>query len=53
MKYHHPLKDILSQARPYWDRGNMRAAVQQVFGKVSRDFQWLSLIPAQMFYCAR
>jgi phospholipid N-methyltransferase len=27
--------------------------LQQVFGKVSRDFQWLSLIPAQMFYCAR
>jgi phospholipid N-methyltransferase len=27
--------------------------LQQVFRRVSRDSQWLSLIPAQMFYCAR
>ena len=33
MKYHHPLKRILSQARPYWDREETRAAVRKVFGK--------------------
>ena len=33
MKYHYPLKKILSQARPYWDRDEMRAAVRRVFGK--------------------
>src|SRR5450631_2430365 len=33
MKYHDPLKKILSQARPYWDRDEMRAAVRRVFGK--------------------
>jgi hypothetical protein len=33
MKYHHPLKKILSQRRPYWDRDEMRAAVRSVFGK--------------------
>jgi Putative transposase/Transposase zinc-binding domain len=33
MKYHHPLKKILSQARPYWDREEMRTAVRKVFGK--------------------
>src|SRR5271156_4846517 len=33
MKYHHPLKKILSQARPYWDQDEMRATVRRVFGK--------------------
>src|SRR5271157_5169843 len=33
MKYHHPLKKILSQARLYWDRDEMRPAVRRVFGK--------------------
>jgi hypothetical protein len=33
MKYHDPLKKILSQARPYWDRYEMRTAVRTVFGK--------------------
>ena len=34
MKYHHPLKKILSQMRPYWDRDETRAAVRWAFGKV-------------------
>jgi hypothetical protein len=33
MKYQHPLKTILSQALPYWDRDDMRPAVRKVFGK--------------------
>ena len=33
MKYHHPLKKILSQARPYWDRDETRPAVRRAFGK--------------------
>ncbi len=33
MKYHHPLKKILSQAHPYWDRDEMRAAARGVFSK--------------------
>jgi hypothetical protein len=33
MKYHDPLKKILSQASLYWDRDEMRAAVRRVFGK--------------------
>src|SRR5271170_1730842 len=33
MKYHHPLRKILSQARPYWDQDEMRAPVRRVFGK--------------------
>ncbi len=33
MKYHDPLKKILSQVRPYWDRNEMRPAVRRVFGK--------------------
>jgi hypothetical protein len=33
MKYHHPLKQILSQARPYWDRDGTRAAVRRAFDK--------------------
>ena len=33
MKYDHPLKKILSQTRPYWDRDDMRPAVRRVFGK--------------------
>jgi len=33
MKYHHPLKKILSQARPYWDRDEMRPSVRWAFGK--------------------
>jgi hypothetical protein len=33
VKYHDPLKKILSQARPYWDRDEMRAAARRVFGK--------------------
>ena len=33
MKYQHPLKKILSQARPYWDRGETRPAVRRAFGK--------------------
>ncbi len=33
MKYHHPLKKILSQSRPYWDRDEMRPAVRRAFGK--------------------
>jgi hypothetical protein len=33
MKYHDPLKKILSQMRPYWDRDETRAAVRQAFGK--------------------
>ena len=33
MKYHDPLKKILSQARPYWDRDEIPAGVRGVFGK--------------------
>ncbi len=33
MKYQHPLKKILSHARPYWDQDEMRAAVRRVFSK--------------------
>ena len=33
MKYRDPLKKILSQARPYWDRDEMRPAVRKIFGK--------------------
>jgi hypothetical protein len=33
MKYHDPLKRVLSQMRPYWDRDEMRPAVRRVFGK--------------------
>ena len=29
MKYQHPLKKILSQARPYWDQDEMRASVRR------------------------
>ena len=34
MKYHDPLKKILSQMRPYWDRDQTRPAVRHAFGKV-------------------
>jgi hypothetical protein len=33
MKYRDPLKTILSQTRPYWDRDVTRPAIRQVFGK--------------------
>src|SRR5450755_2281615 len=33
MKDQHPLKEISSQARSYWDRDEMRAAVRQAFSK--------------------
>jgi hypothetical protein len=33
MKYQHPLKKILTQARPYWERDEMRAAARRAFGK--------------------
>ena len=33
MKYHHPLKQILSLARPYWDRSGTRDAVRRAFRK--------------------
>jgi hypothetical protein len=33
MKYHDPLKKILSQMRPYWDRDETRPAVRRAFGK--------------------
>jgi hypothetical protein len=33
MKYHDPLKKILSQARPYWDQDEMRSAARGVFSK--------------------
>jgi Putative transposase/Transposase zinc-binding domain len=33
VKYHDPLKRILSQTRPHWDREEMRSAVRKVFGK--------------------
>jgi hypothetical protein len=33
MKYHAPLKRILSQSRSYWDRDAMRPAVREVFDK--------------------
>jgi len=33
MKYHNPLKKILSQMRPYWDRDETRPAVRRAFGK--------------------
>jgi hypothetical protein len=36
MKYHDPLKTILSQGRLYWDRDEMRAAVRLVFDKTMR-----------------
>ena len=36
MKYHLPLKKILSQARPYWDRDETRPAVRWAFGKASQ-----------------
>jgi hypothetical protein len=34
MKYHHPLKKILSQARTSWDRDGTRPAVRWAFGKM-------------------
>src|SRR5450432_4448891 len=33
MKYHDPLKKILSQTRRYWDRDGMSPAVRSVFAK--------------------
>src|SRR5260370_25396399 len=33
MKAHDPLKKILSQMRPYWDRDETRPEVRQAFGK--------------------
>jgi hypothetical protein len=33
MKYHDPLKTILSQGRLYWDRDEMRPAARRVFDK--------------------
>ena len=33
MKYQHPLKEISSQARSYWDRDETRAAARQAFSK--------------------
>ena len=33
MKCQDPLKEILSQARPYWDQDEIRPAVRRVFGK--------------------
>ena len=33
MKYHHPLKKILSRTRPYWDRNETRPAVRWAFRK--------------------
>lgn len=33
MKYHHPLNQIRSQTRPYWDRDETRTAVRQAFRK--------------------
>jgi hypothetical protein len=36
MKYHVPLKKILCQARPYWDRDETRPAVRWAFGKASQ-----------------
>jgi len=33
MKYHDPLKTILSQGRLYWDRDEMRAAARRVFDR--------------------
>jgi hypothetical protein len=33
MKYRHPLKQVLSLTRPYWDQDDTRLAVRQTFGK--------------------
>src|SRR5437667_11184540 len=33
MKYHDPLRQILSQTRPHWDRDATRPAVRWAFGK--------------------
>ena len=33
MKYHHPLKQILSQTRPHWDHDDTLPAVRRVFGR--------------------
>lgn len=33
MKYEHPLKRILSEMRPYWDRDETRTAVRRAFAK--------------------
>jgi hypothetical protein len=33
MKYHDPLKQILSRTRPHWDQDETRAAVRWAFGK--------------------
>jgi hypothetical protein len=33
MKYHHPLNQIRSQTRPYWDSDETRSAVRQAFSK--------------------
>src|ERR1035438_2144044 len=33
MKYDHPLKEILSHSRLYWDRQEVRTAVRRVFNK--------------------
>lgn len=27
--------------------------LERVFGNVARDFEWLNIVPARMFYCAR
>jgi len=34
MNYRHPLKQILAQTRPHWDRDSTRLAVRRSFGKV-------------------
>jgi hypothetical protein len=36
MKYHDPLKTILSQGRLYWDRGEMRAGARRTFNEAMR-----------------
>jgi len=36
MKYHEPLKKILTQTRPYWDRDEMSPKVRRVFAKATQ-----------------
>jgi hypothetical protein len=36
MKYHEPLKKILTQTRPYWDRDEMSPKARRVFAKATQ-----------------
>jgi phospholipid N-methyltransferase len=37
----------------YQVSGAVLPYLERVFGHVARDFEWLNIVPARMFYCAR